>query len=108
MIENNQNISDEISMKELLLGVRYYWKLLIRKWYIIIPIALLVSFAWSYKSIMSRPNYNASLTFMVNEDEASSIGTSGMSSVLGRFGISSGKYNLEKIFKNHHLVVLKF
>ncbi len=97
MIENNQNISDEISMKELLLGVRYYWKLLIRKWYIIIPIALLVSFAWSYKSIMSRPNYNASLTFMVNEDEASSIGTSGMSSVLGRFGISSGKYNLEKI-----------
>jgi len=69
------------------------------KKYLIIPFLLGIIFAtiFFYHSYRTKPTFNADLTYMVNEDEGSKLG-SNLLSALGKFGVGgTTKFNLEKI-----------
>ena len=96
-MDNKQN-KEEISLKEIIEVIQEYVQFLwSRKWYIIISGVLGASifFLLEYRKPVT---YQADLTFMVNEDDGSSLG--GAAALLGQFGFGGGarsEYNLEKI-----------
>ncbi|NJK84156.1 MAG: hypothetical protein HC912_10520 [Saprospiraceae bacterium] len=71
-----------------------------KQWWIIL-ISGLVASGFLLNAWFTPPTYPAKTIFMVNEDEGSS--TSGISSLLGQFGLGgggkSGKFNLDKIIE---------
>lgn len=92
------NNSGEVTLKELIQTTERYIRHLWAKKIWIILIALLGGAYGFYKAYKTPVTYTAELTFMVNEDDGSSIG--GLGSILGQFGLggqSSSEYNLDKI-----------
>lgn len=89
---------DEISLGDLLRKGQEFWQEIWR--YKHIPVLLaLVGAAWmTYTWIVYKPLYPATITFSVDEDESG--GGTGLSSILGQFGLGSvrpTRYNLDKI-----------
>ena len=91
---------DEITLKDLILKIQEFWRLLwSNKWYII-AFSLVLAFLSALRTYLSPSQFPAKLTFMVNEDEGSNMG--GIANVLGQFGFSSGgksEYNLDRILE---------
>ncbi|MCB0657377.1 MAG: hypothetical protein KDC57_14630 [Saprospiraceae bacterium] len=103
MTEQQQPVyiqDDEITLKDLILKIQEFWRLLwSNKWYIIAFSFLLASLS-ALRTYLTPSQFPAKLTFMVNEDEGSNMG--GIASVLGQFGLSSGgksEYNLDRILE---------
>ena len=72
----------------------------IRFWYIPVIFAVLVISYELYRYVNFTPVYPAKITFSVDEDEGG--GSTGLSSVLGQFGLGSvrpTRYNLDKILE---------
>ncbi len=95
---HNNNIEDEITLKDLILIIKDYVAELFRFKWIIVFLVLLFSAYFVWEALTTPYKYPANLTFMVNEDKASGLG--GMSGILSSFGLKGGKgkeYNLEKI-----------
>lgn len=93
---DNQN-TDEVSLKEVILMVKEYFNELIRKWYIILLVMIPFIAYFLYKAMKTPITYKADLTYMVNEDESGGAG--GVNSILGRFGFGgqSTSFNMDKI-----------
>ena len=94
-----ENYDDEISLKELILKLREFWRELRRNWWLIALFCIPFLAYNFYKHTTFEKTYTASLTFMVNEDEGGG-GLAGVSGVLGSFGLgggAGGEYNLEKM-----------
>jgi len=91
--------SDEITLREILLGVQNYWQELWRKKVWIILAGLLAGAFFAWRAIKVPVTYTAELTFMVNEDESGGLG--GVSAILGTFGLGGGRrgQNLEKVME---------
>ncbi|HRV86761.1 MAG TPA: Wzz/FepE/Etk N-terminal domain-containing protein, partial [Saprospiraceae bacterium] len=91
---------DEITLKDLILKIQEFWRLLwANKWYII-AFALILASLSALRTYLTPSQFPAKLTFMVNEDEGSNMG--GIANVLGQFGFSSGgksEYNLDRILE---------
>lgn len=91
---------DEITLKDLILKIQEFWRLLwSNKWYIIV-FSLILAAGFALRTYFTPSTYPAKLTFMVNEDEGSNMG--GIANVLGQFGFSSGgksEYNLDRILE---------
>lgn len=100
-IQPSYNNEDEITLKELILKLQEFWEELWRNKFWVIAIAGLLSAAFLVNAFLTKPQYAASLTFMVNEDEGG--GGSGIGSILGQFGFGGGgkggQYNLDKILE---------
>ncbi len=97
--DKQEHYDDEISLKALILKLQEFWRELWRYWWLILIVCLPFVVLFLHKHFTHIKTYNAQLTFMVNEDEGGS-GMSGVSSVLGSFGLggpSGGDYNLEKM-----------
>ncbi|MFZ1675664.1 MAG: hypothetical protein WBP41_11255 [Saprospiraceae bacterium] len=91
---------DEASLKDLVIKFREYALESIRYWYIPALFAILVGGYQLYKYYTYDPVYPAKITFSVDEDEGG--GTTGLSSVLGQFGLGGvrpTRYNLDKILE---------
>ncbi len=92
---------DEITLKELILKVKEFWKELWKYWWLIAIIALPFVIYMGYKAYKSEIIYPANLTFMVNKDEGGAL--SSFSGILGSFGLgagtASGDFNLDKMLQ---------
>ena len=91
---------DDVSLKDLILKSKEYFFYLLSKWYVIFLFVILSVLYQIYNIVTHNISYEAPLTFMVNEDESSSLG--GVGSLLGSFGglLGAGsEYNLDKILE---------
>lgn len=98
MEEKESTYNDEISLRDLILKIRSFIEEVIRYWYIPAVCILLTLAYQGYKYIKFEPTYPASITFSVDEDEGGS--SSGITGILGQFGLGSvrpSRYNLDKI-----------
>lgn len=89
---------DEITLKEFIIKIQEYGTYLwLRKNYII-GVGLFMAAVFLLQTYLKPTIYSANLTFMVNEDEGSSLGAA--AAILGQFGFGGGnasEYNLDKI-----------
>ena len=89
----------ELNIKELIFRgvdiIKYLWT----KKIVIISIALIFGLFFGYKASQKDTIYTAVNTFMVNENDASSLG--GAAALLGQFGFGGGSsdHNLDKIIE---------
>lgn len=98
MEEKESTYNDEISLRDLILKIRSFIWEVIRYWYIPAVCILLALAYQGYQYIKFEPIYPASITFSVDEDEGGS--SSGLTGILGQFGLGSvrpSRYNLDKI-----------
>ena len=87
---------DEITLKELILKLKEFWAYLWERKISIIAIALLMAIVFGLKAYLKPKEYQASLTFMVDEDTG---GSGAIGGILSQFGFGGGgsEYNLQKI-----------
>jgi hypothetical protein len=100
MEDKQAGAEDELSLRDLILKVREYILESIRHWYIPVIFALVVAGYELYRYVHYSPVFPAIITFSVDEDEGG--GSTGLSSVLGQFGLGSvrpTRYNLDKILE---------
>lgn len=107
--DNRQNdtLNEEITLKELIVNINKYFNEILSNWKIVVVVSLIFSALFLLKTWLELPEYKAKMTFMVNEDQGSSMG--GISGILGNFGIGGGasEYNLEKIIeltRSRHII----
>lgn len=74
------SVSDEITLKEIVIKGREYYKFLLSKWIIIILFSTLCAFLGGIYAFLKKPLYMAATTFVLEEPG------SGASSVLGGLG----------------------
>jgi len=88
----------DISVKEFLVYLKDYIKTLLRNWYWILLCCILCTAAFVVHSVTSDNKYWSELTFMINEDETTSMG-GGLGSLIGGFGLGNlgMSFNLDKI-----------
>ncbi len=91
--------SKELSVKEIILGIKKYVIEIIKNWLIVVIVTIFISGYMSYKALVSPVTYRADLTFMVNEDEGGLGAGSAAVGILGSLGIGSTEYNLDKILQ---------
>ena len=89
--------NDEISFRDIVLAVREYSREVLRNWMWILAFSLPLSGYLLYKAIKTKPTYSASLTFLVNGNEGSSLGIAAIAGKLGLDGLGGGNTNLDKI-----------
>jgi uncharacterized protein involved in exopolysaccharide biosynthesis len=100
MVENQEVYEDEVTLRDMILKVREYASESIRLWYIPLICTVLVEAYQLYRYFNYSPVYPATITFSVDEDEGG--GSSGLTSVLGQFGLGGvrpTRYNLDKILE---------
>ena len=93
-----QQPTDEITFKDMVLKLRELFLEVLRYWMIPAICALLVMAYQAYKYYQHEPVYPAKITFSVDEDEGGSA--SGLTGILGQFGLGSvrpSRFNLDKI-----------
>jgi len=98
MEEKQSTYNEEISLRDLVLKIKSFTREVRLHWYIpaiCIVIALVIQ---TYRYLTFIPEFPASITFSVDEDEGGS--SSGLTSILGQIGLGSvrpSRYNLDKI-----------
>jgi len=87
---------DEITLKELILKIKEYVVEVWYNWKIVLIFCLIFLSFFLYKYSKSDYEYNARLTFMINQTEGSAL--SGLGGILGQFGIGEkNEFNKNKI-----------
>lgn len=87
---------DEITLKELILKIKEYVVEVWYNWKIVLIFCLIFLTFFLYKYSKSDYEYNARLTFMINQTEGSAL--SGLGGILGQFGIGEkNEFNKNKI-----------
>ena len=98
MEEKEPTYNDEISLRDLVLKIKSFIREIFRYWKIP-ALCILIAVAFqTYKYLQFVPEYPAKITFSVDEDEGGS--NSGLTGILGQFGLTSvrpSRYNLDKI-----------
>jgi hypothetical protein len=83
--EKTPNIkSDEVSLKELILDIKRLWQFLWSKWKVILIAGLMGGAIGLTISFLTRPRYIAMLSFVVENEKSSPLGSySGLASMVG-------------------------
>jgi len=103
MSEQEQNVvsEDEISLKDLITKFWEYFWYILKSWKLLSLFVILGLGFNLYKYFTHKTSHTATISFMINEDESSSLG--GLSGLLGSFGGLLGggasEYNLDKILE---------
>ena len=93
-ISSNLPDNDEITLKELILKIKEYGREIVRKWWVVLIFLVLCCGFMLYKQSKSKPDYTASLTFIVKTDGGLSFG--GLSALLGGGG---GNTKLDRLME---------
>lgn len=91
-MENQKKIdhdSNELTIREIILGIRSLWRYLLSKWVIILVVGLLGGTLGLIYALLSKPVYKAELTFAV-QDEKPGAGVSSAAGLASQFGIDLG------------------
>ncbi|MBN8681324.1 MAG: hypothetical protein J0L99_01670 [Chitinophagales bacterium] len=87
----------ELTLKDLILRVREYAQEIRRYWWIVV-LTCIPTIGWqAYLAYTTPVQYNAGLTFMVDEESSSGAGMLG--ALLGDFGLPGGENNYDKILE---------
>lgn len=87
----------ELSLKDLILRIREYAQEIRRYWWIVV-LTCIPTIGWqAYLAYTTPVQYNAGLTFMVDEESSSGAGMLG--ALLGDFGLPGGENNYDKILE---------
>ncbi len=90
--------TDIITAKDVILVVQSYVTEVKRRWKVILLIFIVLGSYKGIKAVLTEPVYLAKLTFMLNEEQGGLAG--GLGSLLGDFGLGSGKeYNYQKLIE---------
>lgn len=89
-INNSSPNSDEISLKELILKMREWWKYLLSKWVIIAVFGLLGGLSGLIYAYIKKPVYIATTTFVLEDEKSSSGGLSSLSGLASMAGVDLG------------------
>ncbi|GAA3948275.1 lipopolysaccharide biosynthesis protein [Chitinophaga oryziterrae] len=79
---------EELSLRDLVLKLREWWRYLLGKWLIIVPAGLLCGGIGLWLGFNSKPQYIGSLTFVLEESKSSPLGT--YAGLASQFGIDLG------------------
>lgn len=88
-IQNDQ-LEDEISLKDLILKIQEWWRYLLSKWLIILIAGLLGGVLGLFYSIYKKPTYIASLTFVLEEESKGGLGNLGGLAAMAGINIGEG------------------
>jgi hypothetical protein len=104
-MEPVENIQDEISLKELILKLREWWRYLLSRWVILLIAGLLgggigLTYAW-----FTKPTYEAVVTFALEDDKGSGGGLSGALGLASSLGLDLGT-NAGGAFSGANLIEL--
>jgi hypothetical protein len=98
MEERNTSYNDEISLRDLIMKLKYFVLEVFRFWHIP-AFCIAIALAYQvYEYTTFTPVYPAKITFSVDEDEGGN--SQGLTGILGQFGLGSvrpSRYNLDKI-----------
>ncbi len=87
--QNNKEANDEISLKELLLKIREWWRYLLSKWVIILAFGLLGGALGLAYAFYKTPIYTATTTFVL-EDEKGGGGLGSLAGLASMAGVDIG------------------
>jgi hypothetical protein len=90
MSENLSNISDEISLKDLLIKAQVWLKFLLNQWMIIGLFAFIGGIGGFFYANNQQPTYTAKVTFVMEEGKGTTNGLGGLASLAGQFGVDVG------------------
>lgn len=99
-IQNDQ-LEDEISLKDLILKIQEWWRYLLSKWLIILIAGLLGGALGLFYSIYKKPTYIATLTFVLEEEGSGGLGNLGGLAAMAGFNI--GGAGGEGLFKGENI-----
>ena len=97
MKEQNDNLKDEITLKELILKINEFFQEIIKNWILILLVAIPFVLIFFYQTYKKPINYTSELTFMINDDEGGLGSLGGLAASFGLGGGGSGEFNLEKM-----------
>jgi len=89
-MQPTEQISDEISLKELIQKLGDWWKYLLSKWKVIVFCSLIggsIGFLYAY---FTKPDYKAVVTFALEDDKQVGGGLSGALGIASSLGIDLG------------------
>ncbi len=94
MQQNNNDIQhieqDEISLKELLLKIKDWYRFLISKWVVLVAAAIIGSAIGVGYAFMQKLEYTASLSFALEDEKSGGGGLSGALGLASSLGIDLG------------------
>ena len=94
MQQNNNDIQhieqDEISLKELLLKIKDWYRFLISKWVVLVAAAIIGSAIGVGYAFMQKPEYTANLSFALEDEKSGGGGLSGALGLASSLGIDLG------------------
>ena len=116
MQQNNNDIQhieqDEISLKELLLKIKDWYRFLISKWVVLVAAAIIGSAIGVGYAFMQKPEYTANLSFALEDEKSGGGGLSGALGLASSLGIDLGTSaggafsgaNLTELMKSRKIV----
>jgi uncharacterized protein involved in exopolysaccharide biosynthesis len=94
MQQNNNEINniaeDEISLKELILKIKDWYRFLLTKWIIIVAAGIIGGAIGVGYAFLSKPEYTASLSFALEDEKAGGGGLGGALGLASSLGIDLG------------------
>jgi hypothetical protein len=99
-IQNDQ-LEDEISLKDLILKIQEWWRYLFSKWLVILIAGLIGGALGLGYSIYKKPTYTATLTFVLEEEGSGGLGNLGGLAAMAGFNI--GGAGGEGLFKGENI-----
>lgn len=95
------NIDEHVSLKEIILKIREWFKFLLSKWIIILLAGLIGASLGFLYAFLSKPSYTASVSFVLQSDN----NTNSLSGLASQFGIDLGGSN-NNIFSGENIITL--
>jgi hypothetical protein len=89
-MQPTEQISDEISLKELIQKLWEWWKYLLSKWLVIVFCAMLGGGIGLLNAVFTKPEYKAVVTFALEDDKQGGGGLSGALGLASSLGIDLG------------------
>ncbi|MBS7231936.1 lipopolysaccharide biosynthesis protein [Flavobacterium psychroterrae] len=111
-MENIPLENDEISLKELLKKIQEWFRFLLSKWKIIVLSGILGAALGLTYSLMQKPTYTATLSFVLEDDKSGGGGLGGALGLASSLGLDLGGSggnifsgsNLTELFKSRRMV----
>jgi hypothetical protein len=89
-MQNTEQISDEISLKELIQKLGEWWRYLLSKWLVIIFCAMMGGGIGLLYAFVTKPDYKAVVTFALEDDKQGGGGLSGALGLASSLGLDLG------------------